>query len=306
MRPITFAALAGLCLVLSACATLPPPDPAKLAPVMRPYIENALTKPMAELDKAARGKVQGAVADTVPPPHNGAPGDRLTLGLALTAKRSNFDQVPQPWHSRLVMRDARLQVARSQYRRDHPQEAVPENGKLLAPTVEEQKAETIAKDYSDPEPWLVEAELATTSTMTSIYVPPVRVGGTGTTQLINISQPALPRGVVRIAAACVSAVYDELQNDSMMTDLINGLSAAVDADESIADKGEKADSAKILNEVHEKQANDPKHMADEAKCGGREAYAHYLGLMRPIFVPSSRVTVTTQKSDAKTQAKPNP
>ncbi len=292
----------GLAVSLAACGTIPPPDPAVLAPVMRPYIDDALTKPMADLDAAARGK---APATAQSPVRAGTPGDKLKLGLALTAKRDNFDQVPQPWHSLLVARGSRLQLARARYRQENTQSDIPDSDKLLPPTAQEVQAETVVKDYADPEPWLAQAETATISTMTSIYVPPVKLGGTGTTQLINISQPVLPRGLVRVAATCVSTVYDELESDSMMSDLINGLTAAAE-DKSAKDAPVTSDTAKILGEVHQNDASDPKHMAQEAKCGGAEAYAHYLELMRPVFVPTSHIMVSTEKKDAPAEAKPNP
>ena len=47
-------------------------------------------------------------------------------------------------------------------------------------------------------------------------------------------------------------------------------------------------------------------MAQEATCGGAEAYAHYLELMRPVFVPTSHIMVSTEKKDAPAEAKPNP
>ncbi len=307
MRPITISVLTVLCPTLGACGSLPPPDPAVLAPIMRPYIDDALTKPMADLDAGARRNAKTPAEPAATPSiHPGSPGNKLTLGLALTAHRSNFDQVPQPWHSLLVARDARLEVASARYRHDNPQGAPPENDKLLPPTAQELQAEAVARDYSDPEPWLAEAEMATVSTMTSIYVPPVKLGGSGSTQLINISQPVLPRGLVRVAASCMSAVYDELESDSMMTDLVNGLAAAAAADKPVKDEPVTSDSAKILGEVHQNDAGDPKHMAEEAKCGGAEAYAHYLELMRPVFVPTSHITVSTEKKDAPAEAKPNP
>ena len=210
---------------LGGCVTAPDINPLSLAnrTASQPVVENALSAAMPALHASARA---------------GKANDQLAFGLALLAGRDNRGAVTEA--SRVVVEskltaDAAIVYAAHPVMADAPTSAdavawarqvtadldacVPCSVDAAVVVPWDDAQQPMLSEYAEATSaryWLAKALGAQTGQRTTaIYVPPVRLGGAGSTMLLNIpSQPLIDPTQYLSARYCVEGVALSLKADA--------------------------------------------------------------------------------------------
>lgn len=229
----------------------------QIAPKFAGEIEAALTQPVVQLYDAAL---------------TGAARDKWVFGLALTAERHTLEPMLPAQRALYLDYSRRVEDAKAKYQKKHRNKDISEMPAeaFVKPTAEEIEAVRIAQHINTPAVWLDAAKAA---------------------------YPIDQAPVLSQSVACLVAVKEKIDADDMMTQLLSGLMGVTAT--SSSEKSEETsatDLAQITKELDDSPKSD-EELDSDALCGGAEAFAKDMELLKTVYTPSLRITVSRGKGD---------
>lgn len=199
----------------------------------------------------------------------GSANDQWVWGLALVATRYDTTSVPAPILATFKAYNAKVDAARAAYEKKHPKEDVSDKPMdfFVPATPEEVQAVRLVHAINSHEDWLDQA----------------RRGG-------------IDGAVLDQSVQCLEGVKGVVDAEDLMMQLI-GVSATLPEE---GKKGAKAsadtvDMAALLSTPKDDASKSDEERDEEALCGGSDAFQHVKGLMKAVYTPPFKITVTAGK-----------
>lgn len=242
-----------------------------------PALAGTDTKDAPPIDRAAALKiapkftneVEAALSHSMIDLYTAADGgtvhDKWVYGLALSAGRQTLDPLSPSQRALYVDYMHRVHQARAAYAKAHKDSDTSNmpSDVFVQATPDEAMAANLADRVNAPDVWL----------------DPVRAAPSDVTP-----------EVLAQSLACLSAVHDKVEGEDLMTQLIGSVAQAHDGGQA---KGQ-VDIAQITAEIDKAPKSDAE-LDDEARCGGADAFAKDLKLMKAVYVSNIQVSVSKGK-----------
>ncbi len=195
--------------------------------------------------------------------------DQWAWGLALVATRFDTDSVPPAQLALYKAYDEKVGVAEAAYQKQHPKEDISDKDMafFVKPTDEEAQAVTIVEAINSPNLWLGKAH-----------------------------EGGIEAAVINQSVRCLAVVKEHLDAESLMSQILGGMgSPAAGKKDQASSKGNVVSLADILNGPKDEASKTEEDRDEDALCGGSDALQHVKSLMRAVYTPPFRVTVSTNK-----------
>lgn len=223
------------------------------APQFHDQVEAALTKKPNDLYLAAL---------------TGSASDQWAWGLALVAERYDTTSVPPAQLATYKAYSSKVSAARSTYAKSHPNEDV--SGKpmdfFVQPTPDEMQAATLVQSINGSKGWFDRAQR----------------GG-------------IDRVVLEQSERCLTNVKGDINAEDLVNQMMTQLGdiEAADKPAAPAGKGPPAPTlAEVLNKPKTEAEKTDLERDNDALCGGADAYQHVKTLMKAVYKPTMKITLS--------------